>query len=549
MTTGRCSPAAARPRLTPGRVGCAALTAVLLCTLAVQAQTPRPGGTLVRASIYGDPENLDPILKTRIATVMVTMNIFEPLIKFDAERAVLVPGHAERWTASADGKRYTFYLRKGAMFHSGREVTADDFKYSLERLMHPGNISPFAWLLADVTGARAFQERKAREIAGIKVVDRYTLEITLDRFNVFFLPHLTSVAAAPVPREEVDLYGREFGAHPVGSGPFMFDRWKRDSEVVLKAFPRYYGGRPYLDRLVYRVMKEAAATEAEFDAGNVDFMVVRDPQYRKYKSHAVYRNHLVEIAELYTRHIGFNLGTSGAEWLDRRVRQAINHAIDRAIMVEKVLQGKAFSATGVLPPTIAGHNPGLRGYAYDPAKARRLLQDAGYGKGFTVEVLTTDHPAFGFPAVEAVMGYLQAVGIRVTPVLIEGGVLFERAARGQYQWYSASVGGDTHPAAYLRRRFHSAMIGEAGNFTRYRNPQVDRLLDDALATQDTARGYRLAREAERLIVEDAPWWFFNYNKAVIVHQPIVRGLRPIPTDIDFQPMEKVWFATPPQRRR
>ena len=522
--------------------------------LGAQPASPRTGGTLFKTDIYGDPENLDPIVRVGVRTVMVTMNIFDGLVKLDAERGTVVPDIASRWTLSPDRKVYTFTLRRGVLFHDGTAVTAADFKYSFERVANPANVSPALPRLAGVTGAKAFQAGTAQGIAGIKVLDSHTLQITLEEPDNLFLYDLTEVWASVVPRQAVERLGREFGSRPVGSGPFMFENWLRDAQVVLRRFDRYWrtdasGNRlPYLDRAVFRIMREMSTIEAEFEAGNLDFSVMLDPQYLKYTGHPVYKNNLVGVAELFTRHIGFNLSQPGAPWLDKRVRQAINYAIDRKAIVDKVLHGKAYPATGIFPPSLAGYDRTLTGYEYNPDRAKRLLAEAGFPNGFAVKIISTDHPAYGLPAVEAVMGYLSAVGIRVQPEVMESAALSQRTHDGNYEWYSSSVGGATHPLAYLRRRFHSRFIGAPGNFTRYKNATVDNLLDQAAEASDTATMLRLVRQAERIIVDEAPWWFSNYNKAVIAHQPYVRGLRPIPTDIDFQPLEEVWFSASPRRR-
>lgn len=524
----------------------------------LQDERPKYGGTFVRTGIYGDPANLDPLVAARVAQVMVSMNIFDGLVKFDPVLGRMIPDIAERWTISPDGKTYAFPLRRGVLFHNGREVTAEDFKYSFERITHPDNASPFLPRLSllGVSGAGDYQTRRAREIAGIRVKDKYTLEFTLDKANCLFLYDLGGIWASVVPREEVERLGKDFGAQPVGSGPFMFDSWVRDSQVVLKRFGRYWktdrwGNKlPYLDRMIVRVIREMVTTEAEFEAGNLDFSVMLDPQYRKYKAHPVYKNQLIEVPELFTRHIGFNLDIAGAPWQDKRVRHAINHAIDRQTIVEKVLHGKAFPAVGILPSTIAGYNRHLRGYDYNVDKAKQLLAEAGYGRGFEATIVTTAHPAWGLPAAEAVMGYLAPLGIRLKPELMDGATALRRMQDGHFDWYISSTGGDTHPLAYIQRRFHSRQAGPPGNFTRYRNPAVDNLLDRA--AEDTRCGdamISLLRQAEAIIVEDAPWWFYNYNKAVAAYQPYVRGLKTVPTDMDYQDMEEVWFVSPPPRRR
>ncbi len=165
-----------------------------------QPETPRYGGTLVKSDLYGDPRTLDPLLVSRLGATMVAMHIFDGLVKLDGERGVVVPDIAERWTTNPDGKTYTFYLRKGVLFHDGTEVTAADFKYQLERVGNPDNLSPSMPRLAGVVGLKEFQERRAREIEGIKAPDRYILQISLTRPNALLPYYLSGVWASAVRR-------------------------------------------------------------------------------------------------------------------------------------------------------------------------------------------------------------------------------------------------------------------------------------------------------------------------------------------------------------
>lgn len=460
---------------------------------------------------------------------------------------------AERWTHSPDGKTFTFYLRKGVTYHDGSEVTAADFKYHFERVANPATLSPHMGSLAGVVGLKAFQEKQAEDIAGIRVLDRYTLQIAMERPNILLPYQLTAVWASAVPRRVVERLGREFGVRPVGSGPFMFERWERGREVVLKRYPNYWrrdkwGNRlPYLDGLVFRLIRDMAAVEAEMAAGNVDSAWITDPAYLRYKNHPLFKKHLLEAPEFYTLHVGFNLSMAGAPWTDKRIRKAVNHAIDRKTIVDVVRQGKAYVARGFLPSTMLAADPTFTGYEYDPEKAKRLLAEAGYTNGFTAKVLSSDSQSV-VPVVEAVLGYLNAVGIRLQYEVLDSVTARVRQQGGRFELYVGSLGGYGHPLIYLQRGFHSRFAGPGGNYTRYSNPRVDQLLDRAAEARDPNTMVRLIREAEKVIMDDAPVSVLTYTKGVVVMQPYVRGLRPVPVDQEFQAMEEVWLAWPPKRR-
>ncbi|MGH2769791.1 MAG: ABC transporter substrate-binding protein [Actinomycetota bacterium] len=506
-----------------------------------RAVAPVRGGNLVRALNYGDPGNLDPIVKPDVATQMVDINIFSLLVRYDPTTRELEPDLAESWEASDDARSYRLRLRRDAKFHNGRTVTPADVKYSFERLVNPKSASPSANLLADVAGARDFMAGAASEIHGIRV-EGDVVAFTLDTPRPTFLLTLTGVQLSIVPREEVERAGQDFGRRPVGSGPFVFESWNPDDKIVLRANPSYFAGRPYLDRVTFRIMKEEVTRDAEFQTRKLDMMTALEPTYARYRANPRYRDDILEVPELFTRAIFFN--TREKPFDDPRVRRAVNHAIDKRLAVKKVLLDKAYPAVGPLPRSNPAFNEDLEGYAYDPKKARALLLEAGLGDGFEMEVLAS---APGARVMEGISSFFQEVGIRLKITQLEATTLLERARSGDFRTVYFSTGGEIDPVGFLENRLHSKNAGRKGNYTFYSNPRVDELLDEAVSTIDEGGRFKLARQAEEIVVADAPWFFFNYNKAAIIHQPWVRGLQPVPTDIDYQNLSKVWLAPREQR--
>jgi len=492
---------------------------------------------LIRAANYGDPGTLDPLAKSDVSARMITMHIFDTLVKYDPVARQIRGSVAESYSVSPNGLTYTFRLKKNALFHNGRPITAADVKYSIERTIAPGSASVMATAFDVVEGALAFREGRAAEITGVQVQGDHELVIRLTKPMPTFLLDLAGAAGSIYPREEVERLGADFGQRPVGSGPFVFESWTKDDQVVLKAFDRYHGGRPRLDGVIFRFMDEEQTRDAEFQAGTIDVQVLGEALYAKYATDPALSPYLVEVPELFTRAIHFNVTRPPFD--DVRVRQAINHAVDREAIIQRVLSNKAFPATGVLPSSSAGFNRDLKGYEYNPEKARQLLAEAGYPHGFAFEVLTSSSTT---KWMEAINTYLNPLGVNGKIVQLELGTALERARRGDFQAVIFSTGGETDPLAFLTSRFHSKNWGNPGNVTRYSNPFVDRLLDEAAQTLDEARRMQLIHDAESIIVQETPWFIFNYNKAAMIAQPWVHGLQPVPTDIDFQDLTQVWLS-------
>ncbi len=370
-----------------------AATLVAIAVASIQpaaAQTPVHGGHFRRA-LSSDPANLDPALTNTSRAIAVKMNIFDSLLRQNPQTLELEPGVAESWSVSTDGKVLTFRLRRGVRFHHGREMTAEDVKYSLERILLPEMGSPFIRAYDRIVGAKEFIAKQATEVTGIKVLDRYQLQITNSVVDATFPLTLSSLFV--VPQDEAERLGREFGQRPVGSGPFVFVSWSRDDSLLLKENPSYWEGRPFISALEFRIIPDPATRQAEFETGRLDFMLLEDPTYRRYAEDPQWQPYVVEVAELFTRHMGLN--TTKPPLNDVRVRQAINYAIDKATTVRTVLQGKAFVATGVFPPSLAAYSPTLRGYEYNPQRAKELLAQAGLANGFDMDLNGSSTPVAG----------------------------------------------------------------------------------------------------------------------------------------------------------
>jgi oligopeptide transport system substrate-binding protein len=504
------------------------------------------GGTFRR--MLGDtPLTLDPAFVTETYGRIVINQIFEGLVQFDAHLNV-IPAIAEFWEASPDGRTWTFALRRGVTFHHGREVTAQDFVYSFTRLLQVNSPSPVTDLLAHIQGAKEFRQGTTPSVKGLKAVDRYTLQIAIAEPFAPLLAILGLTNAAVVPQEEVERLGDRFGHAPVGTGPFKFVRWEPHQEIVLAANDRNYDGRPFLDAVVFKIVVGSKLEERfdEFLRGNLEETIVpggkteevrTDPQYRPYQ-----RFRKPTLNFLY---LGFN--TQRKPFDDKRVRQAFNYAVNTEAIVREITKMGALPATGALPPGMPGHNPDLQGYAYHPEKAKQLLAEAGYpdGAGFPVVQLWSVHQAETTKTeLAAYQRYLAELGVQVEihyapdwpaykAMLQQGKLPMFRLA-----WYADIP----DPENTLSPLLHST--GSA-NYTFYRNPLVDRLLEQARKKLFYTQRIALYREVERLVTDDAPWIAQHYSVFEYLYQPYVQGVEVSFLGNRAIPLKKIWFKKGP----
>jgi len=495
---------------------------------------PRYGGTLVVMNNQSEVTTLDPLRYGIDAeTGSVIFQIHRGLVTWTTDLSV-DPALAESWQISDDGTVYTFHLRQGAKFHNGREVVAQDFKFSFERLMDPSQGGINVYLFANVVGADEFRNGETDHIAGIEAVDDHTLRITLKHLSVPFLTSLGSPSAVVVPSKVVEK--GQFGRNPVGAGPFVFKSWIGDT-ITLDAFDGYYAGRPYLDKLVFRRETDYPTAGAAFQAREIDCFWTSPVNYLRWKSDPNFQE--LRVAELWLRHIGFN--NEWGPFQDKRVRQALNYAIDRDTYVRVFLSGVPISATGtgIFPPSYAIPSEGISGYAYNPDKAKQLLADAGYPNGFTFSVIGDPTSiTWGVPAIEPLLPYFDAIGVHCKLLPMEYGTVEADVSSGNFQAYVDSHGGDPIPLLFAQR-FNSENIGST-NWTRYSNPKVDTLIKQANMTVDRAKRIELLGEINSIVTDDAPWLGLDFSTVIFGLQLWVHGMQKMPIDLKYQRYEKVW---------
>jgi peptide/nickel transport system substrate-binding protein/oligopeptide transport system substrate-binding protein len=513
----------------------------LLAAVGVRGEPKEPTGTY-RRPLGNEPSTLDPGRVGDIYGRPIAQQVFDGLVRFD-QTLTITPGLAEFWRASRDGMTWTFTLRKGVKFHHGRELVADDVVFSLTRLLDPRLKSAGADQFTSIKGAAEFRDGRAKSVSGLVAVDRHTVQIVLNEPYVGFANVLAIGHAKIVPRDLVEREPERFGQAPKGTGPFRFERWERGKEIVLTANREYFGGSPHLARIVYRVFpgEQSDAMYDEFKRGNLEDTPVPVKNYRRIiaeSGHVHVKRPMISV-----RFYGFNTRIKPLD--DRRVRQALNHAIDREGLIDELSSGRFALARGILPPGTLGFNPKLAGYAYDPARARQLLQDAGYpgGRGLPpIEIWANVKNDPVLREHELVRRALDAVGIRAEfRYLGDWPQYAKKLAAGECPVFLYALFADVPDPDTFLSKLHSR---SAQNFFGYANRTVDELLAEARKEADAPRRVELYRRAEQLVVDDAPLlpiFHYTYDR---LFQPYVKSVEVSGLGDPYIPFRRIWLDRP-----
>ncbi|MBI4715869.1 MAG: ABC transporter substrate-binding protein, partial [Nitrospirae bacterium] len=315
--------------------------------------THREPGVLV-LRLAANPTTLDPAYIVDVTGGTLAAKMFNGLVRFGDDLSIQ-PDIASRWEISPDRRTYTFHLRDDIKFTTGQKVTAKDFKYSFERALSPETHSPVTWVLDRIDGAGDYQAGKSAEVRGIVVENPSTLKILLTAPFAPFLGLLAMPPAYVVPREGVARWQTDFGSHPTGTGPYVLTEWKHGQSVRFTANPGYFGEKPKLRGLLYRVIPEELTAVAEFETGRLDVLSIPAAEYRRYVSDPRWRPYILSRTGLNTYYLGLNC--SRPPLSDFRVRQAIGFAIDREKIRETVYEGRGDLARGPVPPILWRDHP------------------------------------------------------------------------------------------------------------------------------------------------------------------------------------------------
>lgn len=476
---------------------------------------PVDGGTF-RFGMISSPSALEPAFLEENNGIEIGKELFDGLVEYDAKTTELKPAIAEKWDYSADKKTITFHLRKDVKFHDGTGVTAQDVIDDWTRLAAKDTASPVSFPLEPVVGFKELNGGTAKTFAGLKKVDDYTLQVSLTEPNAAFLTSLGHPAVSIYKLAGATKAGKDFGTPSstpetlIGTGPFKFVKWNADQDVTLEKFADYYGTKPHVDKVVYKIFKDESTALNEFRAGNLEFVDSLPPGQRQ----AVIKefpNQTEKTVALTTQYLGFNL--SKAPFKDNlNLRKAIAYAVDPQSIIDTVLEGISAKANGPVPSTMPGYDKDLKAPTYDKDKAKDYLAKAGFpdGKGAPVIEYKYNFNQGNQKIAEAVQGQLKEVGIQTELKNMEWGSYIKSLQSGDSQMFRLAWGADyPDPDNFLRILYSKAQWG-ANNDTFYSSPEVEKLVAQGLTETDNAKRMDIYKQVQEKVVADQPAvWLFN----------------------------------------
>ncbi|MGH7066477.1 MAG: ABC transporter substrate-binding protein [Acetobacteraceae bacterium] len=503
--------------------------------LSGESRAAAPPDTLV-IGIAADPTGFDPeaVLNNTSGFVMAT--VYDSLMKYKPGTTDPIPGLAESYDVSPDGLTYTFRLRPNVTFHDSTALNAKSYLAGIDRLLDKK--SPI--YIYNTGAVEGYIDFTYGSVASYSAKDDMTVVFVLKAPNAPFLTSLAMVWMGVVSPVAAAKYGKAFRQHPVGTGPYIFREWRPRDAIMLDANPNYWNGKPMIGKLVFKEYPYPSAGLLALKNGDMQIWADTATQLLP----AIRADHDLQVLTqpgLATSGVGMPCDTP--PFSDVRVRQAFNYAVDKNAIDNALYKGLAEMMTSPLPASEWSFDKSLKGYPYDPAKAKALLSAAGVKEGFPVEILAYNsgrgYNPIGPDLAVAVQGYLEKVGVKATVRKIEFGAYLSTIRSGKYQgmFLVGWTGDNGDPDNFLNALYGSTNI-PVTDTVRYRDPKLDQLFIKGLQSTSHAERVKSYTEAQRIILDAAPWIFINSVLQVRAASQLVKGYQLNPTQMFFD-MEKV----------
>ncbi|HOS47156.1 MAG TPA: ABC transporter substrate-binding protein [Bacteroidia bacterium] len=496
--------------------------------------------------------SLDPAFSNNQSNIWACNHLFNGLVQLD-DQLNPKPAIAKSWEISDDGKTYLFHLRddvyfqKDTLLHPNRKIIASDFVYSFNRVTNEKTASPGAWIFNFV------KKDSENNLSGVKALNDSTLEISLTTPFPPFLGLLSAAYCSVVPHEVVEFYGKDFRKHPIGTGPFKFDRWIERTALVLHKNENYFefdstGKRlPYLDAVMISFINDKQSAFLEFLKGKLDLISGLDAGFKddlltpggKMRAKYTGRFRMETAPYLNTEYLGFimdpNLESVRGKPLNNlKIRQAISYGFDRKKMIAYLRNSMATPGTGgIIPPGTPGFtNAETYGYNYNPELAKKLLAEAGYPNGKGLPTITMSTTSSYQDLCEYIQGQLSEIGIKVNVEINQSAQHRQMVAKQQLAWFRASWIADYADGENYLSLFYSKNKAPAGpNYTHYSNKHFDELYEQSLLTQNNSMRQELYRAMDKTAMQDAPVVILYYDRVLRLVQNKVSGLTMNPLNL------------------
>jgi peptide/nickel transport system substrate-binding protein len=510
-------------------------------TGAAGSDAPAYGDAIVEGSI-GDVSGFLTAVTSDSASHTAANYVFNGLVRYD-KNLKLEGELAESWEVSPDGKRITFHLRKGVTWHDGKPFTSEDVLFTYRRMIAPN--TPTAY-------AEDFKQVKRAEAP-----DPYTVVV---EYGKPFAPALASWGMHILPKhllaEYPDISRSPLNKKPVGTGPFRFVEWKTGEKTVFETNPDYFEGRPYLSRVITRVIPDPATMFLELKSGGIDMMGVTPLQYTRQTETEEFRKsfHKYRYLSFGYTYLGFRL--SHPLFSDKRVRQAIAHAIHKKEIIDGVLFGLGQEATGPYKPGTWVHNPDVKRYPFDPEKAKALLAEAGWkagdgvlekgGRAFSFTVLTNAGNESRAKTAAIIQQNLAAVGIKMEIRTLEWAAFInefvdKRKFDAVILGWSISQDPDQYDIWSSKKTGPKEL-----NFVGFQDAEVDRLLEEGRRTFEAEGRKKAYFRIQEILAEEQPYVFLYYPDALPVVHKRIHGIEPAPAGISYNFIQ--WYVPKSQQR-
>jgi len=444
---------------------------------------------VIRFAIPSSLDTLDPAVGNSVETIRVVSNMHAGLLT-TSDTGDVLPVLAKNWYVEDDNLTWVFNLRNDATFHNGKKVRAVDVKYSLERMLSPQLKSPNTWFIDYIEGAKEFMEGKAKEVSGIKVLGEHRLSIKLTiPFNGFLLS-ISQYCCAVMDSEEFK------NGNLVGCGPYRLVEFK-DDVYRLEAFENYVGGRPYCDVIEVRANDKNAVDN--FIDGKYDLYIIKNKKDLEAIKDTQYYKNYKPTDLLATFYIGFKTKNTDSPYTQKKVRQALNHAINKKRIINEVLGGLGLEAKCIIPQGLIPTDH-IRGYDYNPEKAKEILRREKVDLSKPLVILSGENVS---PAWKFVEEDLKAIGITCKYNIVPNKE-FSQYLKNQkgydifiYGWVADAI----EPSSFIEPLFSPDSVS---NYTDYENQEMIKILETAKYTVNPIKRLELYKEIQSIISEDAP---------------------------------------------